>query len=237
MFEAAHRQRQRTGSAPSAGRLVLVALALALVGCGGYYVGALREPALSHLPANATVALEHLVSADSFSEVAQARAVLDALADRYVEYAQMLMVQEHPGPSVSPVGPEANRETPQPAAIQLIEEAVAEFEGTGAERRFVPTLLSALKRAGLHDRWLDLYLRTLYESPAHPSVGVRADEAIWMGQAAGREEEVVTAFRHLLDIPLEFTTKTRIARCLIWLESNFQTVSHPHEPALIAPKS
>ena len=46
--------------------LVLLPVAAGWV---GYYLGAMRETNVTHMPRGATVALDHLVSAESFSEV------------------------------------------------------------------------------------------------------------------------------------------------------------------------
>lgn len=237
MFKQAHSSVRKTTGLFRRGRVVLTVLLPVVAGGIGYYAGAMREPAVTHLSGNATVALNQLVAADSFSEVAQARAVLGALADRYVEYAQMMITRDRTNLPVTHESHDPAGRRSRLAAIQVLEEAVAEFEGTGEELQLLPTLLHALKRAELHDRWLDVYLKALYEHPTHKLIGRLAAEAVLIGQTTCREAEVTAALRHVTAIPLEFESKAPIERCLIYRGAGFQTARHVHEPAIVAPRS
>ena len=72
-------------------RCVTVLVLLPVVAAGvGYYLGATRAQGISRLTAQAAVPLEYLVSAESFSEVDQARASLEALAAQRVELVGVL---------------------------------------------------------------------------------------------------------------------------------------------------
>lgn len=221
----------------SLGRVALAVLAPVVAGCIGYLAGAMREQPVSHLPVDATVALEYLVSSESFSEIEQARAVLDALANRYVVQSRMLIVRE----ALAGRGAHESRQPlasrPGLSAIQVLEEAVAEFDGTGQELQLLPTLLSALKRERLHNRWIEVYLSALYRHPTHRVVGDMADEALLLGRAIGREEEVIAALRHVSAIPLKFASRLRIERCLNRVSTDFHSTSLDHEQTTVSPQS
>lgn len=212
-------------------RFPLLALLPVLAAVAGYYLGAMRAQAISRLPAQAQVPLEYLVSAESFSEVAQARAVLDALAAQHIELAQNLIVQENRGRHRPRGDWESATARPVFAAIKLLEDGLTEFQGTGLEMRLLPTLLSALKRERLFDRWLQVYLSMLYAHPTHQLVGVLADEAVAISQVVGQQEAVAAAFCHLSSIPLEFHARAQIERCLVHLGTVCPPGADAHEHA------
>lgn len=212
-------------------RVTLLVLVPVLAAGVGYYLGATRAQAFSRLTAQAAVPLEYLVSARSFSEVDQARAGLEALAAQRIQLAQRLILQET-GVGHGSRGVQKTRtERPVLAAIRLIEDGLAEFQGTGLEMRLLPTLLSALKRERLYDRWLQVYLRLLYAHPTHQLVGVLADEAVSISQAVGQQEAVAAAFCHLSSIPLEFRAKAQIERSLVRLGTDGPPGDDTHEHA------
>lgn len=188
--------------------VALLFLVSAFTGGVGYYVGILREPGAVQLPKDGAVALEQLVSTKSFSEVEQARAVLDALAERYVENAQGLIVQEIMSRNPNFGIRQSKLERPMIAAIRMLDEALPEFRGTGAELRLLQPLLYALKDQRLYDRWLDVYLDALYRQPTHEMVSSLADDAGLISQAVGRESELAAGLRYVNDIPLNFPAKS-----------------------------
>lgn len=199
-------------------RRVTLLVLLPVIAAGvGYYLGATRAQVISRLTAQAVVPIEYLVAAESFSEVDQARAGLQALAAQRIQLAQRLISQENGVGQGSRGGRTTRTERPVLAAIRLLEDGLAEFQGTGLELRLLPTLLSALKREHLYDRWLQIYLSMLYAHPTHQLVGGLADEAVAISEAVGRQEMVAAAFCHLSGIPLEFRAKAQIARSLVRL--------------------
>jgi hypothetical protein len=237
MFERAYSAIRRAHGVLHPGRLFLPVLLPVIAGVVGYYAGAMRESTVMHLPSNATVALDQLVTANSFSEVEQARAVLNALAGRYIEYAQMMITRhDRSVPVIHGSSPTAGSRD-FPAAVRVLEEAVAEFKGTGEELQLLPILLNALKRAQLPDRWLDVYLKASYEHPTHKLIGLLADEAARLSRSVCREEEVTAALRHIAAIPFEFEGKFRIERCLLHPDSRLQAARHAQESATYAPRS
>lgn len=165
-------------------------LLASFTGAIGYYSGATSDRPVTELPRDAFVASEYLVSSEAFSEVERVHAMLDALAMRYVEQAQRLMVQDY----LSRTGrdPVARRQSNHRmfSAVGLLEEGIAEFRGTKQELLLVPTFLYALKREGLYDRWLDTYLDTLYRHPTAVKVANSATEAMRIARVIGREQEL-----------------------------------------------
>jgi hypothetical protein len=196
-------------------RVALLFLVAAVTGWIGYYVGVMRESSDTPMPKATTVALDYLVSAKSFSEVEHARAVLDALAMRYAQNAERLIVQEymsrHPNYGVRL----SNSERPTVAAINLLEEALPEFRGTRAELQLLQPLLYALKHEKSYDRWLDVYLDALYRHPTQEMVSSLADEAVVISQAVGRERELTAGFKYVSGSPLNLPTRSRIAYSLV----------------------
>lgn len=170
----------------------------------GYLAGSLREPVLSRLPVTASVAHEYRSGSDSFSEIAQARVVLEAAVNRHVEAARVLIARETlPGWHDSAEWP-ARADQPVQAAIQLLEAAIADLEGCVPAVELVPTLLSALKRERLYDRWINAYLDVAYRHPTHRIVRDWAEEALRLAETIGRQVEVQAALRHVADIPAGF---------------------------------
>lgn len=217
----------RIGRFPNLRSLLLAAA----VGCAGYYLGLTREQRESYRPAAARTRLDDFVSAESFSEVEQARAVLEALASQYIKRAQTLIVQELGGRGAASGDPAARAGRPILGAIEMLEEAMVEFKGTGHEFELVKILLFALKREQLYDRWLDVYLETLYEHPTAPILGLMADDAVLVSRAVEREGEVAAGLRYVNDLPLDFLAKSRIHRSLV------EVISHGHERNFCTPQS
>jgi hypothetical protein len=188
-------------------RVVLGVLLAAFAAGAGYVAGSLREPVLSRLPVAASVTPEYRSASDSFSEIAQARAVLEAAVNRHVEAARFLIARETlPGWRDSAEWP-ARADRPVQAAIQLLEAAITDLEGFVPEAELVPTLLSALKRERLYDRWINVYLDVAYRHPTHRIVRDWAEEALRLAQIVGRQVEVQAALRYLADIPAGFAAE------------------------------
>lgn len=209
--------------------VALLFLVSAVAGWGGYYLGIMRAPSAMRVPRNSEVALDYLVATKSFSEVEQTRAVLDALARQYAQSAERLIVQEYlsrqPNYRVQSLDPER----PTVTAIHLLDEALPEFRGTGAELQLLPPLLIALKREKLYDRWLDTYLDALYRHPTDEMVGTLAEEAVGISQAVGRERELTAGLRYVSDFPLNFPAKSRIEHTLVSALASAPLTGHNHE--------
>ncbi len=208
-------------------RVALLFLISAVTGGVGYYIGVMRETSAAYMPRGATVTLEYLVSTKSFSEVEHARAVLEALAARYAESAQGMIAQEvmsrNPNFGIRLSG----SDRPMVAAIKMLDEALPEFQGTGAELQLLQPLLYALKQERLYDRWLDVYLDALYRHPAHEMLGSLTEEAVVISQAVGREWELAAGLRYVSGLPLNLLTKSGIENS--WLRANARIAGEIHE--------
>jgi hypothetical protein len=195
--------------------VALLCLVSAVTGLAGFYAGAMRETGTTRLPRGAMLALDYLASAESFSEVEAARATLEGLAARYAENAQSLIAEEIMSRSASSEIRRSTAERPMVAAINLLDEVMPEFQGTGVELQLLPPLLYALKQERRYDRWLDVYLDALYRHPTASLVSDLTEEAVVISQTVSREDELSTALRHLSDIPLNSLDKSRIELSLI----------------------
>jgi len=210
-------------------RVALLFLVSAVTGWVGYYVGLMRETSATHMPRGATVALDYLVSAKSFSEVEHARAVLDALAARYAENAQGLIAQQIMSRTANFGIRQPSSERPMVAAIKMLDEVLPEFRGTGVELQLLQPLLYALKQERFYDRWLDVYLDALYRHPTHEMVSNLIEEAVVISQAVGREPELTTGLWYLSRIPLDFPRKSRIENSLVRVHANTRIASESYE--------
>lgn len=189
-------------------RIALLALVGVATGAVGYYAGVMRENGAMRLSRSAALGPDYLAVAESFSEVENARAALEGLAATYADRAQALIAEDiilHSTGSAGELpGPERSLRT----AIALLDEVLPDFRGTGAEPRLLRPLLYALKQEGLHGRWLDVYLDTLYRHPTDQVVADLAGDAATISQALGRQTEFSAALRHLSEIPLSSFDQT-----------------------------
>jgi len=161
------------------------------------------------LSAHQTPTLEYFVPAQSFSEVENTKGILQALADQFLyEVSDSRAQNMTRSPTTGQNG--AVREARLGDTIQALEHAIQEFKGTAQEWLVVQHLLLALKKAGLDDRWLEVYLDALYRHPTHELIGRFATDAVKISRSAQREAEVINAFRHLNTIPFEFDVRRQV---------------------------
>lgn len=237
MLDHDNQRRAEATGHPCLTRVVLVVWLSVIAGGVGYLAGATREHPVSRLPVDATAALEYLVSSDSFSEIAQARSVLDGLANRYLLQARMLIARETLAGRDTGKEGSVHPERPCLAAIRVLEEAAAELDGTSHELQLLPTLLSALKRERLYGRWIEAYLSALYRHPNHRVVADQAAEALVLARTIGREAEVIAALRHVSAIPSRFVSGWPIERRLTGMAPEFQHTAVAHEQRVAPPQS
>lgn len=210
-------------------RVALLFLVSAFTGWVGYYIGVMREAGDTQMTRGAMAGLDHLASAKSFSEVEQARAVLEALAMQYVENAQSLITREIMSRNANFEIRPSSSERPMVAAIKMLDEALPEFQGTGLELRLLQPLLYALKQERLYDRWLDLYLDALYRHPTHEVVSSLSEEAVTISQSVGRERELTSGLWYLAGMPVNFPAKSRIENFLVRVRANAQITREANE--------
>jgi len=201
-------------------RLALVLLALLAAAGTGYVTRGVQQQAITRLGIEELPAAEFFSDPRSFSEVENIRSRLEGLAGRALAEARLRR-----SGTVRPVNLAARNAGQDSPALAELGRNLAEFRGTGQEFLFIHELLLLLRIEGLHDRWLELYLDTLYRNPTHELIGVFAHDAVELSRKAGREPEVREAFRHLLDIPLEFTARSRVQAAspgpsIVWREGS-----------------
>ena len=194
-------------------QLAIAMLLVLTAGGSGYFLRGLHDNPLTMLPTSLPE-LDFFISEQSFSEVANAKALLQALSERYISEVRVLRYLDGTQSSSEVPSPFPADQEPLSVTIDVLQKGVEAFEGTGQELEVAYDLLLTLKSAGQYDRWLEVYLRALYEHPTHGLVEVFARDAVSIGRAVGRESEVVRGFRHLSDIPIEFKAKQRVQQLL-----------------------
>lgn len=198
--------------------LIWAIMLILTAGGAGYWLGAERAGEVSVLAARAIPPLDYLTRPESFSRITNTRNSLQGLCLRF-----LLQVENNRSADRLPVGRwAASREISEPhleSAIRDLERARQEFAGTEQELYCAQDLLRALKAAGRFDRWIEVYLKGLYEHPTHPVVARFAKDAIAFGMAAKREEDVLAGLRHLRAIPLDFEGKATVEAILTEVKS------------------
>lgn len=154
-----------------------------------------------------SMALEDLVAIESFSEVENQRARLTALAQQAVTE-----VRQHSRKD-SEVRAYASSWALEAAQAEAASRA-DEFRGTEQEVLLRTEQLFILGKVGLHQEWLETYLRTLYGHPLDSFGVIWAKPALAKAHALGREEEVWAALRHLSEVPYEFEGRTQLQALL-----------------------
>jgi hypothetical protein len=177
--------------------LLLVSACIALRGVVGYITGARHSGSDLILPVQQKIPLECYLNERSFSEIENATANLEALAVQFLTELR----SRH---DASALGNSTNVFLGNPlyrvnvsGAIQELQDGIEQFKGTDQELLLVRELLSLLKREKELDRWMDVYLATLYEHPSHSVIRSAGRDAGWISEAAGRQYDLANA-RNLL---------------------------------------
>jgi hypothetical protein len=148
--------------------------------------------------------LEYFSSPATFSEVETAKATLDGEAWQFISD----MRSKYLTPSAAGYQMGEKPEFGEWAAE--LEAKIQELHGTRPEFVITEELLHVLAAGNLPDRWLDLYLQVLYESPTQSLIPKRLGLATAFAAATGRADEVEAGLSHLMSIPTEFETKQKI---------------------------
>lgn len=188
-------------------------LILGSAGLGyGWHGFQLRPFAAAAPGARETVpAAEYFSHPRSFSELENAKADLDATALRVLFELRMRRVATQRSMPVEGSAPDAELER----IVELLEQSAADLRGTEWELFVIRDLLVALKQAGHRQRWLDLYLDTLYRLPTSEVPSVFAAEALAMARALGRDEEVIRALHFILANPQASAGHDRVRRLFL----------------------
>lgn len=184
--------------------------AVAAAGVAGYGTRALYDPPVYNLKETQTAGLDYFFSPRSFSEVENAKAMLEAVCTRFTTEIRSQLYRCGLIACAAPDRSDELRERRLAAAIRTLEEGIEQFQGTGQEMVLTQDLLVVLKAQKLFDQWIHVYLNAVYRHPTDPSVARWTSEALTIGRAAGREGEILEALRHVAAIPLEFEVKHQI---------------------------
>ena len=181
---------------------------------GGYWLRGHGENSGTFLAAKSLPQLDYVVVPDSFSRIENARQDLEGLCARLrleieTRLCEQRRVELQAGVSSAAQTARLDR------IIRDLEDGMNEFEGTDQKLYVAEDLLCVLKREEHYNRWVEVYLRALYEHPMHPLVSRFAAEAITMGKQTGRESDVLSALTHLSSIPLDFQGKEKIEAALL----------------------
>lgn len=212
---------------------LLGAILLAFASGGfGYYLHAFRENTTSALSVRRIAALDYYVSWDSFSEVDEAKALLQASATQIIQE-----LREQPGVGVfevnaGSISQNQGNDLQLTQALRNLEQRIEEFNGTQQELLLVQELLWILWRESRYGQFMDVYLRAIYMHPTHDLVGHFADKALHISQRLGREQEMMKAFRHVTMIPLDFRAKRRVWSILEGINLVAQTAGPRNKSAL-----
>jgi hypothetical protein len=160
--------------------------------------------------------LDYFITDESFSEVHNARAMLAGLSRKFLTELRSRAWMESQDNN-----PKQNRSAENLSSasglIVALEHGIEEFKGTEHELSLIPDLLRALKANGQFERWLEIYLATLYTHPTADLVVTFAREAVQMGTRAGRQEDVINGLRHVCSIPIEFPSKVNLQAAVLKL--------------------
>jgi len=187
-----------------------------LAGVGVFYFAS-RVPADESLVSKAETRpeLEFFIEPQTFSEIQNAKHLVTGLTKQLVDEIEARLVEDAKITVLTGAMGAASEQRHLLEGIKTLEKEVKEFALTDENYYISRDLLGFLKKAGFWNRWVETYLKIIYEHPTSRLVGDFATEAIAAGKASGREKEIVEAFRHLTSIPREFDGKVQIKAVLI----------------------
>lgn len=163
-----------------------------LTGAAGFQLGTVRQHAA---PARLFLGAESLTAPRSFSEVENARTVLEGLARQFLyDWGREWVSFLQEGPSSS--DPERREDL-----MNGLRSGMDEFEGTGQEFLLAERYLMVCAQQKKFNWWLDAYLKVLYQHPSHRLVSAFALAAVPFAREAGREADLEQALAHLQSIP------------------------------------
>jgi hypothetical protein len=180
-----------------------------------YYLGCSHGEQLGE---NTKLPAAEGLNCDTFSEIDNAKCVLQALSSRCV--AQVATTCRSSAAGEIQGDKEARK--PLTGAINQLEAGLQEFRGAEPELVVAEGLLRTLSKAGEASRWMAVYLDLLYRHPTSELVARLAKEATVLSKSTGRRQDLSLGFEHLCRIPLEFDGKQRVQAALVQLERENQ---------------
>lgn len=181
----------------------------------GYYLNALRPEMTQILKTDKNLSLDYYYTTQSFSEVENAKAQLQALSTQFLLESRGRRWTAVQKLSCEPSVGEKNYTQYVESSITELHTAIGEFKGTEQELVMVHDLLMLLKKEKRPEQWVQTYLETLYQRPTSALVIDSATDALNLGKAIGREQEVLDALRHVRTIPLQFDGRERLEAVFI----------------------
>jgi len=172
-------------------RLTKSALLLGTGLLAGYYTSILRQPDFG--AAAIQIPSDYYINAKSFSEIENAKAVVQGLADQFLDdwrHRRVADLRRHSAQA---------RNGSDPA--EMLRRGLEELGDNPAEDKMEKELLRFLRQSGEQDEFLDEYLKMAYLHPAYASVPAFSEAALSASQSTGREYEYAEVMRHHAAIP------------------------------------
>lgn len=182
---------------------VVAILAAAAAAVFGFYLGSLQEAGALEVAARRVPPLDYFLRESSFSEVTNARDVLQASASRLVAELGVAGATAEAHAIRTSAGDAVRSEAALARVTAGLRAGIEEFRGTEQELFLIQHLLWTLHTREAWDEWLETYLGALYAHPTHPVVARGVREAWRVAQNAGREDELARALRHADQVPLD----------------------------------
>jgi hypothetical protein len=197
----------RSQKGQSGSRLWCLFICLFLAGTGlGYLVRGILEPADLIAKAGTSPDLDYFIPPQSFSEIRNAKEVLHGLIMQSTARVDVTLA--------GLAGRTTDSNSDLLKALGDLEQVVNESKSEYERDVLVGELLRLYKWAGLWDKWVETYVKILYEQPTNLIVGDLASEAVNAGKLSGQEKEILQGFYHLSSIPMQFENKIRVQAAL-----------------------
>lgn len=193
----------------------------------GYYLNALRPEMAQILKTDKNLSLDYYYTAQSFSEVENTKAQLQALSTQFLLESRGRRWTAVQKLSCEPGMGDKNYTQYVESSIAELHTAINEFKGTEQELFMVQDLLMLLKKEKRAEQWVQTYLETLYQRPTSAVVIDSAADALHLSKAIGREQEVLDALRHVRTIPFQFDGRERLEAVFLKANTEGQLAGSP----------
>jgi hypothetical protein len=192
-------------------RLVIstVLVALAAGGLSGYWLRAHNPDSSLVLSTKDLLSDEYVSPPDTFSRIKNTRNALDSLTTQAALGITDTLATYDGLPRTSESDRRKADEVLQ-RAIRAGQAAMQEFDGTPQQLVIAPGFLRALRIAGQFNRWVDVYLKTLYTHPTASILCNLAHDAVKIGKLCGQQQQVLEALRYVSACPAEFAGRAEV---------------------------
>lgn len=206
-------------------RTIALHLTVAIIAASaGFYLHALRPEMTKVLKTHNNLSLDYYYTAESFSEVENTKAQLQALSTQFLLESRGRRWTLFQRLSCESGLNEQAYVNYVESSIDELKQAIAEFKGTEQELFVVQDLLLVLKKEKRPAQWVQTYLELLYQHPTSMLVSDSAADALSFAKAVGRESEVMDALRHVRSIPFAFAGRERLEAVFIQANTENQLV-------------